>query len=111
VTDHSISSRKGGDGWLPTGDYSRPKQFVSVRKMVPDGDRRDSSQSGRSIHQDQPVAPRYDNVVGKLVLYDYICDYLRMDDAFRLRKRPLHNIPEAAMGAQFLFYLGQIADR
>jgi hypothetical protein len=111
VTHHSISRRQGGGDGPPTGGYSSPQQLVSVRKMIPDGDRRDSPQSGRSIHQDPPVAPRYDNVVGKLVLYDYICDYLRMHGPLRLRTGPPDNILQTAMTAQFPFYLGQIAVR
>ena len=55
---------------LPAGGEPIGEEFIVCRIAIPHGDRQDSSQSGRGVHDESPVAPPNDDVVAILVLDD-----------------------------------------
>ena len=77
------------------------QKLIRGRMLIPDGDRRHGSKSGRVVNE-KDIATGNDNVVGKLVLgYDLRHD-LRMNFTFRLTRGPGEHVAEPFVAADLL---------
>jgi len=72
--------------------------------MVPDGDRRDSAKSGRTVDQNKPIAPGNKNVVREFILNDDFSYNLLRHHAWRLTHSPTEHIRKGSVVGQLRFY-------
>jgi hypothetical protein len=56
VAQHPIAVPQRAWRGLPSFGHPRRQQFIRVRTMIPDGDRRDFTESGRAEDQNESVA-------------------------------------------------------
>jgi hypothetical protein len=75
VTQNTITGSEPGRRGLPPQRQPCTQKIVGRRLMVPHGDRRYGSQSGRAINQHQRRPPRHDQIMSEFILNNYLADY------------------------------------
>ena len=90
--DHfSIDSWGGGRG--PTAFEPCLQQLICRRAMIPDGDRRHHSESGRVVYQPKPARVWHEDVVAELVLRHHS----RRRDRRVVRGQPIDGMLDGAL--------------
>ena len=81
-------------GWsrFPPFTKTGSQKFICVWLVIPNGDRRNRSQSGCAVHNYEAIAPRYDYIMAVLVLHYNIGDDLGKNPSFRLFEAPVKNV-------------------
>ena len=63
--------------WFPTTRNAGIEQFVSSRLMIPDGDRRQSTESRSIVYEPDAAGMSDDDIVGVFILNDDITNHLQ----------------------------------
>lgn len=84
VTDDFVAVPQLAWRGLPSGGDPRLQQFIRARTVIPDGDRRDLTESGRSEDQNESFAEGCNHIVRVFILRDR----LRQQQGRRLRPPP-----------------------
>ena len=79
--------------------------------MIPHGNCRDASKSGRIVNEDKAVAPRHDYIMREFILNDDFIDNRREERPARTRKSPGDHILKILLGRQLLHDIRESVSR
>jgi hypothetical protein len=79
--------------WGPTAFEPCLQQLICRRPMIPDGDRRHHSESGRVVYQPKPAHVWHEDIVAELVLRHYS----RRGDRRVVRGQPIDGMLDGAL--------------
>ena len=95
IAEHTWPCAKPRGGWPPTLLQARFEQFLGAGGMIPDGNRRHTTKSGRIIHKVKLLLELHNHIASKLVLRDDRLDPLRR----MLGLAPVQNLLKCMMPA------------
>ena len=91
VPQYAVALLQSRRSRFPPIPHPGVQDLVGTGDMVPNGDRRDRTESRRAKHQ-CPATPGNDRVVRELILNDHIADDGRLDRARRLAAAPPNHV-------------------